>query len=94
LVGELSEVRQAQLARERTTRDKRRLVAWWVYRIRGPAEPRFGNDELVRFFTNELSDKQRQQLLAMPLEQRNRELREEYRKAKSPDGKRPPRGGR
>ena len=48
----------------------------------------------MRFYTEDLNDEARSKLLALPLEQRNRELREEYRKAKAAEGfKRPPQPG-
>ncbi len=88
LSASLSELRAAELSRETTTGGKRRLVATWLQRRRSATEPRFGpasTEELVRFFTDELTDESRRRLIALPLDQRNRELREEYRKAKSPE---------
>ncbi len=83
LAGQLSELRQGELARRKSVADKRGLVWGWVQRRRAPTEPGVSpasNDELVRFYTDDLPDESRRKLLAMPREPRNRELRDEYRK--------------
>jgi hypothetical protein len=79
----LSDLRRDELTRQKNNTDKRRLVATWLQRRRSPGEPRFGlvsNDELVRFFSEDLTEASRRRLLAMPVDQRNRELREEHRR--------------
>jgi hypothetical protein len=94
LSASLSGRRQAQLAQESSTRGKCRLVLAWWQRRGGAAAPPQGptsTDELVRFFTDDLKEETRRKLLAMPADQMRRELREEYRKAKSGDGGRRPR---
>lgn len=83
LAERLSDVRRDQLAGEGSASGKRRLVATWLQRRRGTGDLRFGlatPDELVRFYTSELNEETRQRLLAMPPEQRNSALREEYRR--------------
>jgi hypothetical protein len=85
LSASLSELRSAELSREETTGAKRRLVLTWLGRRRNPNESRLGpasTDDLVRFFTDDLTDEQRRRLIALPLDQRNRELRDEFRKSR------------
>jgi hypothetical protein len=83
LSGELSALRRSELEREKGLNEKRRLVSSWWQRRRTPSETRFGPataDELVRFYTEDLSDEARSTLMALPREQRNGEMREELRK--------------
>ncbi len=92
LAGRLSELRRSELERQKSISDKWALLRGWVQRRRWSSESRFGavsNDELVRFYTG-LNDDARRKLLALPREQRNRELREQYRKAHPPSGGRRP----
>jgi hypothetical protein len=83
LAASLSPLRSGELKRQAATGDKRRLVLAWLQRRRGPTDARFtpaSAEELLEFYTHDSTEESRRKLVAAPVEQRNRELRDEYRK--------------
>lgn len=97
LTSQLSKGPQTVLKRERTVAEKGQRVGNWLFgnwffgrfrpedsRAAGPS-----NEELVRFFTDELSDQDREKLLALPLPDLKRDLWLKYqtqRKGNAPSG--------
>jgi hypothetical protein len=84
LAANLSPLRSAELKRAGSVNDKRRRVTSWLQRRPASSEPRLGPgspDELVDFYLHDLTDEARKnELVALPVDERNRELREEHRK--------------
>jgi hypothetical protein len=90
LASQLSPGPQAVLKRANTLPEKgQRVGAWLFFRSRSE-DTRGGapsHEELVRFFAEELTDEDRQWLLGLPLQDRNRELRQKYQaQRKGPSG--------
>jgi hypothetical protein len=96
LAGQLSPLRREALQREKSLSGKRRVISAWLQRTRGPGEirpPATTEDELVRHFAETMSEEDRRRLVALPLEERNRQLRDDYFRSRFGDREKRPGGG-
>jgi hypothetical protein len=93
LAVQLSATPRQALEGEKTVQDKGQLVGRWIRRRYRPPDfrvPSVTEQDLVDYFAEKLSAKEREELISLPLNERNRKLREKYYGSKFPSGTRPP----
>jgi hypothetical protein len=91
LSAQLSALPRAALDAQREDRERLHLVNNWRWRSRAPEVrgPGATEQELARYFSEELSPHEREELINLTLAERNRKLREHYFRKKFSGGKSP-----